>query len=196
MASLSDYYCDLLVWENIPHTELVHAWDTALITKIEKDIRVSIQSKGVIGLKCPIRAGSTNQSIGNQVEEHAIPIVAQGINSFSLSKCSGSGYPDRLLTELSSKLRIPLEVKATSDWNPNDSNRRVLTSSSVKIRSRFTKPIYHLLFTLLYRIETGFAVVEHIRLDFLEPTTPVSVRLEASVNHKILSHGTHTSFII
>ena len=196
MASLSDYYKDLLIWESIPHTELVYAWDKTLISKIEKDFRSSIQTKNIIGLKCSIITGSTNQSIGNQVEEHSMPVIALGIKGFSLSKCSGAGYPDQLLTELSSALRIPLEVKATSDWNPNDSNRRVLTSSSEKIRKQFSEPIHHLLFTLLYKIETGLAVIEHMRLDFLEPTTPVSVRLEASINHKILSHGTPASFVI
>ena len=116
-----------------------------------------------------------------------------------IQKSEKTPAPDCLPTPGKTKGQVTyfaLEVKATSDWNPNDSNRRVITSSSEKIRKQFSEPIHHLLFTLLYKIETGFAVIEHMRLDFLEPTTPVSVRLEASVNHKLLSHGTPASFVI
>ncbi|MFZ5494637.1 MAG: hypothetical protein ACOZE5_04790 [Verrucomicrobiota bacterium] len=196
MATLEDFYKDLLAWENIPHRPLVHAWPLALVSKIETNIRASVHSGTVIGLRCPIRRGSTNQSIGNQVADYALPKLAANLVDFRITRCSGSGYPDQVLTEIISRLKVPLEVKATSDWNENDSNRRVLTSSSEKIREQFTAPIHHLLLTLLYKISTGFAVVEHVRLDFLQPATAVSIRLEASVNHKILSHGTHPSFVI
>lgn len=196
MATLSDYYKDLLVWEGIPDRQLVNPWPATLIKAIEQDMRASIITGKIIGLPCPIRDGSTNQSIGNQVEEHAIPALAENLGMFRLCKCSGAGYPDQVLTEISSGLRMPLEVKATSDWNPSDSNRRVLTSSSEKIRRAFTAPIHHLLLTLLYKINASSAIMEHVRLDFLEPVTPVSVRLEASVNHKILAHGTHTSIVV
>ncbi|MEA3188922.1 MAG: hypothetical protein QOD99_2752 [Chthoniobacter sp.] len=56
-------------------------------------------------------------------------------------------------------------------------------------------PIHHLLCTVLYRISPTTAEIHAIRLDFLEPPTPVNVRLEASVNHKILATGSH-SFIV
>lgn len=196
MANLKDYYKDLLVWEDVPHVELVHSWPPELVDRIILTIRHSASRGNLIGLRCPIRANSTNQSIGNQVEEHAIPLLAMNISDFALGKCSGAGYPDQVLTCNLSGLKVPLEVKATSDWNPNDSNRRVLTSSSEKIRKQFAPPIHHLLLTMLYTVNQSDAVVDHIRLDFLEPTTQVSVRLEASVNHKILSHGTHTSIVI
>ncbi len=38
--------------------------------------------------------------------------------------------------------------------------------------------------------------MDAIRLDFLEPDTAVNVRLEASVNHKILAAGPHRSKVI
>jgi hypothetical protein len=173
MSNFSEYYRDLLVWEGVPHRELVDAWPTALVSKVESSIRTSISVGGIIGLQCPIRTGSTNQSIGNQVEEHVLPKLASNIADFHLTKCSGAGYPDQILAEIGSSLRLPLEVKATSDWNENDSNRRVLTSLSGKIRKQFTTPIHHLLLTLLYKIEGPFAVVAHVRLDFLEPSTTV-----------------------
>lgn len=196
MSTLKDYYKDLLIWEDVPHTQLVDVWPDALISEIETSIRTSVRDDAIIGLACPIKPESTNQSIGNQVEGFVLPRLAQNLSLFRLDKCPGSGYPDQLLIQIATQLKIPLEVKATSDWNPNDSNRRVLTSSSKKLRKQFVVPIYHVLFTILYKINNLFAIVEHVRLDFLEPTTTVSVRLEASVNHKILSHATHTSFII
>ena len=113
-----------------------------------------------------------------------------------MGPCSGAGYPDKTLTERSTRLKMPLEVKATSAWNPSDSNRRVLTSSSKKLRSQFRTPIYHLLLTVLYSPTSTHATIDAIRLDFLEPTTTVSVRLEASVNHKILSNGPHHKKVI
>jgi hypothetical protein len=118
------------------------------------------------------------------------------MRAFTIGACSGAGYPDRILIQRDTRLRMPLEVKATSDWNPSDSNRRVLTSSSEKLRRQFTSPIHHLLMTLLYTIEGQGARVDAVRLDFLEPDTTVNVRLEASVNHKILAAGPHRSKVI
>ena len=105
--------------------------------------------------------------------------------------CSGPGYPDKTLTDPNG-LRILLEVKATSHWNPNDSNRVVLTSSSKKLRNRVSAPPrYHLVLTFIHSQLPGPVTINRVRLDFLEPATKVNVRLEASVNHKILSNGTH-----
>ena len=98
--------------------------------------------------------------------------------------------------ELATGRIFPFEVKATGQWNRSDSNRRVLTSSSKKLRETFREPINHLLVTILYKKSSGRYRVEGIRLDFLEPTTQVNVRLEASVNHRILDGGTHHSKII
>ena len=146
------------------------------------------------GSICPIKPGSTNQAAGNQIEEYIVPKLDSGLSGFSISKCRGSGYPDQILIQHTPKLHIPLEMKATADWNEKDSIRRVLTASSKKLRAQFSEPLYHLLLTVLYfgRGEE-FATIEAIRLDFLEPTTTVNVRLEASVSHKLLADGPHYS---
>ena len=175
---------------------LVHAWPVQLRQSVEADIASAIVSSGVKGTNCPIRPGSTNQSIGNQVESYTIQLLQQHTSAFTIGPCSGAGYPDKTLMERSTRLKIPLEVKATSGWNPADSNRRVLTSSSTKLRNQFTAPIHHLLLTVIYTSATSHAIIDAIRLDFLEPSTSVSVRLEASVNHKILSNGPHHSKVI
>lgn len=125
-----------------------------------------------------------------------IRLLAARLSDFDLRKCAGAGYPDRELIQVASGLKIPLEVKATADWDPNDSSRRVLTSSSGKLRTQFSEPIHHLLLSIVYEISSpANAMISSIRLDFLEPTTRVGVRLEASVSHKILCTGSHRSIV-
>ena len=196
MPTLSDYYNDLQVWENVERKTLIAEWPETLAVSVETEIHDAIAAAGVLGIRCPIRKGSTNQSIGNQVEDFVIPLLAAKLSGFTLRKCAGAGYPDRELIQADSGLKIPLEVKATADWNPNDSSRRVLTSSSDKLRTQFSDPIHHLLFSILYEISSPMsAKIGRIRLDFLEPTTLVGVRLEASVSHKILCSGSHRSIV-
>lgn len=198
MANLSDYYRSLLHWEGQQHSELVHVWPKELRDMIVSAFINAISESSMKGSLCPIRPNSTNQSRGNQVENYTINKLNTTISGFSILKCQGHGYPDRVLTQQAFGCNIPLEVKATRDWNEKDSNRRVLTSSSTKLRSHFSAPIYHLLLTVLYSYQDGeqYATIDTIRLDFLEPSTTVNVRLEASVNHKILSNGPHHSKMI
>lgn len=196
MPTLSDYYRDLLIWEGEQPRQLVDRWPAALPAVIEAEFVQAVADSGLKGYACPIRTGSTNQSIGNQVEEYAILHLSPRMRLFAIGPCSGAGYPDKVLIQQATGLRMPLEVKATSDWNPSDSNRRVLTSSSQKLRQQFARPIHHLLMTLLYTIEGQTARMDAVRLDFLEPDTAVNVRLEASVNHKILAAGPHRSKVI
>lgn len=197
MSNLSDYYRDLLNWEGQEYQQLVYKWPADLREEIVYSFVNAVSDSLVKGAICPIKPNSSNQSIGNQVEKFAIEKLSYDINEFSIEHCSGSGYPDKVLIKNVSETRIPLEVKATSDWNDRDSNRRVLTSSSKKLRRQFTEPIYHLLLTVLYQIdEVNSVIIDSIRLDFLEPTTTVNVRLEASVNHKILANGPHHSEMI
>ena len=191
--TLAEYYADLLKWENQPSRDLVADWPTDLVERISRDIRGAVEAAKLIGSDCSLKSGSSNQSVGNQVEAF---IVAQvnAAGNFQIENCSGSGYPDRLLRD--DELKIPLEMKATSDWNPSDSNRRVLTSSSAKLRAQFESPIHHLLLTAIYEVDGDVARIKGIRLDFLAPNTEVNVRLEASVSHKLLHNSTHASLLI
>jgi hypothetical protein len=194
MKNFAEYYKDLLEWEGVGFQELITTWKFDLIKQIINDFEQAVRNSVIKTLLCPIRKDSTNQSIGNQVEVYAIEKLNEKLHGFIIENCSGAGYPDRILAKGDFK-QIALEMKATSDWNPNDSNRRVLTSSSKKLRDKFTSPIYHLLCTIIYQIEGKSARIEAVRLDFIEPNTQVSVRLEASVNHKILTNGTHQSIV-
>lgn len=184
-------------WEKQSSIPLVHAWPKPLRNAVETDFVAAIASCQIKSANCPVRPASTNQSIGNQVEEYTISKLNGHFSAFSIVPCKGAGYPDKTLTQKTTRLKMPLEFKASRDWNPNDANRRVLTSSSKKLRRRFTAPIHHLLLTVLYSSASPRHVtIKTIRLDFLEPSTAVNVRLEASVNHKILANGPHHSRMI
>jgi hypothetical protein len=196
MPNLQDYYNDLLTWEGLPPRNLVDPWPGVLRATIENDLINATSLSGLIGANCAIHQGSSNQSVGNQVEAFTVGILSPHLVDYRLLPCSGSGYPDKVIIERGTNLAIPLEMKATSDWNPRDSNRRVLTSSSKKLRAQFVGPIHHLLATVIYSPVSKGIRIDHLRLDFLEPTTPVSVRLEASVNHRILANGSHHSRVI
>ncbi|WP_043584029.1 hypothetical protein [Geminisphaera colitermitum] len=197
-ATLGDYYATLLEWEGNKPAVMIEAWPRELVAAIEADVAKAVAEGALIGFRYPLeQADSTNQSMGNQIERGVLPRIAEKLQHFKMTKCPGAGYPDWLVTRLADGLRMPLEIKATTHWDANDSNRRVLTSSSAKVRRQFTAPIHHLLLTILYKVEaSSVAVIEGIRLDFLEPDTRVNVRLEASVNHRILSDGTHEKFIL
>lgn len=193
MSNFKEYYRNLLNWEGIKQIELIHPWPKNLRIRIISSFVRGIELSALKGSICKLRERSTNQSVGNQVEALAIAKLAPHMPNFSLTSCSGSGYPDKTLIDKQTELKMPLEVKATSDWNPKDHNRRVLTSSSAKVRKQFTGNIYHMLLTFIYTRTNDQACIDNIRLDFLEPDSPVGVRLEASVNHKLLSKGEHVS---
>ena len=194
MKTFAEYYKDLLEWEDVKFQELISNWKLNLTKEICSDFEQAVRDSELKNSLCSIREKSKNQSIGNQLEVYAIEQLNEKLQIFLIENCSGAGYPDRILAKGSFR-QIALEMKATSDWNPNDSNRRVLTSSSKKLREKFTSPIYHLLCTIIYQIEDESARIDAVRLDFIEPNTQVSVRLEASVNHKTLAKATHQSII-
>ena len=194
LSNLQDFYKDLQDLEEQPHRELIHQWPQELRDIIVAAFVEAVSAASVKGSVCPIKPKSTNQSIGNQVEKYIIPQLDEVLSGFSICKSQGSGYPDQILIQESTDLHMPLEVKTTSDWNKKDANRRVLTSSSEKLRAQFSTPIYHLLFTVGYSGRDDNSVtVTTIRLDFLEPTTVVNARFEASVSHKLLTNGSHYS---
>ena len=144
----------------------------------------------------PIRADSTNQSIGNQVADFFVPAINQHLQNYRIDACPGGGYPDKILVEIASGRTFPFELKATSTWDVADSNRRVVTSSSRKLRQRFPGAVNHVLATVLYATGTGVSRVQSLRLDFIEPGTLVNIRLEASVSHRLLAQATHRSTTI
>jgi len=192
MPSFEEYYRELLKREGSEQCELISVWDKNLINEISQDFEQSVANSEFIDSFCKIRPNSSNQSIGNQVEVYAIDELNKHLKTYQIEKCPGAGYPDRILAK-SNFRHIALEMKATGGWNPNDSNRRVLTSSSKTLQAKFTAPIYHLICTIIYQNTDQQYLIKTVRLDFIEPQTSVSIRLEASVSHKLLENKDHES---
>lgn len=193
MPTLQEYYGLLLAHEGQAAAELIAPWDQGVVAAIEAAFRHAFTAAGLANREIPIEPGSSNQSIGNQVANFFATTINPHLMNFQLRPCAGQGYPDRILMPAGGGQGYPFELKATSDWNPNDSNRRVLTSSSQKLRRHFRHPINHLLATVVYRQEVVVFRLESVRLDYLNPDTEVSIRLEGSVSHKLLAEANHPS---
>ena len=195
MTNLRNFFKDLLNWEGHKHCELIHPWPQTLRNSIVLAFKKAVSVSAMKGSICSLPPRISKQDIGNKIEEYIVPKLDSDLSGFSFSKCRGPGYPDQTLIEQSTNLHMPLEMKATADWNETDTIRRVLTGSSRKLRAQFSKHIYHLLLTVIYskQDDEDFVTIDTIRLDFLEPTTTVNIKFEASVNHKILTRGDHYS---
>jgi len=149
------------------------------------------------------KSTKSNQAVGNLMHKHFVNEFNKSAPAgLQITPCSGAGYPDNFLSITKNKVTINycLEFKATSDWNPKDSNRRVLMSATTKLRKKIADKVIpadplHILITIMYEKSSG--KIEGVRLDFLDPTTKVNTRLEASTTHKLLhsaSHKTSTIF--
>ena len=193
---IADYYNELQRREGLEPVELVAEWAQANSDAISAAFRNAFSASRIIEQTIPIRAGSTNQSIGNQVADFFVPVMNQHLQLYRIDACPGGGYPDKILVEIASRRTFPFELKATSTWDAADSNRRVLTSSSRKLRQRFPGAVNHVLATMLYATGAGVSRVQSLRLDFIEPATLVNIRLEASVSHRLLAEATHRSTTI
>ena len=197
MGNFGDYYRNLLAWEGHQPNgiELIAQWDIVDSQSIQEDFRQAVTASGIKSQAVPIRSGSSNQSVGNQVASFFVTIINSHLQRYLIRDCGGQGYPDKNLIDKHSQKIFAFELKATSLWNPSDSNRRVLTCSSKKLRERFSGSINHVLATCCYSENPEWKLTA-LRLDFIEPTTEVDVRLEASVNHRSLSLGTHKHILL
>ena len=193
---IAEYYDELQRREDLDPVELVAEWAQADTDAISAALRNAFAASRIIEQTIPIRAGSTNQSIGNQVADFFVPVINQNLQAYRIDACPGGGYPDKILVEIASRRTFPFELKATSTWDATDSNRRVLTSSSRKLRQRFPGAVNHVLATMLYATGAGISRVQSLRLDFIEPATLVNIRLEASVSHRLLAQATHRTTTI
>ncbi len=194
MSNFNDYYNDLAAWEKKPVLPLIAAWDSNDVQNIVNELRAVFQACSFATTLLTISPGTTNQSIGNKVAEFFTNHMNRHLRAFRIEDCSGAGYPDKQLREVGTGRLFACEIKATSHFNPSDSNRIVLTSSSDKLRRKFRQPLHHLLVTASYVEHNGQLELQTSRLDFLEPTTPVNVRLEASVSQRLLAQAAHRHF--
>src|SRR5438093_11840280 len=173
---LAEYYNELQRREGLEPVELITEWAQRDTDAISAAFRNAIVASRITEHGIPIRADSTNQSIGNQVADFFVPIINQHLQQYRIDACPGGGYPDKILVEIASRRTFPFELKATSTWDSADSNLRVLTSSSRKLRQRFPGAVNHVLATILYAIGVGISGVRYLRPDFIEPATLPPIR--------------------
>lgn len=193
---IAEYYEELQRREGLEPVQLVAEWAQGDVDAISAAFRNAFAASRITEQAIPIRVGSTNQSIGNQVADFFVSVMNQHLQQFRIDACPGGGYPDKILVEIASGRTFPFELKATSTWDAADSNRRVLTSSSRKLRQRFPGAVNHVLATMLYATGAGVSRVQSLRLDYIEPGTLVNIRLEASVSHRLMAEATHRSTTI
>lgn len=113
MNTLAGYYADLQKWEDVEPVELVSSWPPDLVEDLKDQWKGAMSASDVSEKPCSIRAASSNQSIGNQVEEFLIKMLAPFWKNTTLERCAGAGYPDRRMKV--GETPIALEMKATSD---------------------------------------------------------------------------------
>lgn len=197
MSRFVDYLNELQVYAGLQPRDLIAPWNPNTVTAIQNVVGQAILSQGYIGWKMPDFTGS-NQSLGNKAATAFLKKISPAFSEdFRIEVAPGKGYPDTII--LINGDRHFLEFKATSDWNPNDSNRRVLTSSPLKMRTLIESgsvadPPSHAVATVIY--QNGGATVQGFRLDFLSPNSIMNIRLEASTSHKLLATGNQFSWKI
>ena len=135
MKNFAEYYKDLLEWEAIEFQELISAWELDLIEEIKSDFEQAIVNSMFIGSFYMIPHGTKNQSLGNKLADYFTEHLNKNLQVFKVENCvngskKGTGYPDKVLVKDDFK-HVALELKATSGWDSKDTNRRVLTSSSI-----------------------------------------------------------------
>ncbi len=149
-----------------------------------------------------VKGTTSVQALGNRVADAVAGGLGRSLRRYRLCTCSGQGYPDRRLQAVEDNRSFAFELKAKTRFNPQDTNRVILTSGTRKLRRNFPagKPLCHVLVTVLYskshRGRSWQVEVNGIRLDFLEPWTPIQKRYEASINHRLLSKGKHFTRVI
>jgi hypothetical protein len=191
---LASYYQKLAAWEDKPVIDLVAGWQESHIAAIAEDFKAAFYASNFAANPLTVPGNLSNQAVGNRLAEFFVRQINNRLKAHSIEDCSGAGYPDKRLRAMADQNVFVFELKATSEFDPNDSNRIVLTSSSEKLRRYFRPPINHLLATVCYNQDGTQIRLENLRLDFLAPSTPVNVRLEASVSQRILSRAAHPHF--
>ena len=188
--TFSDYLDEVQRYAGLAPRPLICGWKPSVAQSVENAVGAAIQASTYIGWSMPNFSGS-NQSLGNQAAKAFISKIKGSFSTgFKIETAPQAGYPDTIITIHGEKHF--LEFKATSDWKEKDGNRRVLTSSPIKMRTLIADglvddPPAHAMATVHYL--KGGSRVTGFRLDFLEPNSAVNVRLEASTSHKLLHDG-------
>ncbi len=81
---IADYYNELQRREGLEPIELIAHWNPQDADAISAAFRTAVATSRITEQGIPIRAGSTNQSIGNQVADFFVPIIKLAFPEFVL----------------------------------------------------------------------------------------------------------------
>jgi hypothetical protein len=185
--------------EGATASALVATWKDSDIKAITAAFETALRSRRI---SLVVSSSISLPALGNRVAKACVKGFNRHLSRYKLRPCGGQGYPDTRLERLKDGQSFAFEIIAKSSFNPADTNRVVLTCGTNKLRRSFDsgRPIYHLLATVLYkRVRQGPTrriFLKGMRLDFLEPWSPVQTRYESSVNHHLLSRGRHKSRLL
>ena len=102
--TFAEFYNELQKREGHEPLPLVDAWPASLIDEIAQELAAAIGSQAIKGSVCPLREGSSNQSVGNQVEAFVMPKLMLGLKAFRLEKCKGADTPTKSFPRQGTKL--------------------------------------------------------------------------------------------
>jgi len=199
MNDLRSYFAALSKYEGKPVLNLVSRWKPADVHSITSALQKACDKSRI---EFDVSSDISSPALGNRIASAFANGVSSSLPRYSLCGCPGNGYPDRLLRRRNDGRPYALELKAKTSFQPKDGNRQVLTSTSSKLRRYFPvgTPVCHLLATILYskarRGRRSRVAITGLRLDFLSPSSPIEVRLEASVSQRMLARGKHAKPVL
>jgi hypothetical protein len=87
---LRDYYRELQLREGLTPTDLIGDWDNAAVNDISADFRTVMTNSQITHQVVPIRPGSSNQSVGNQVADFFTLQFPGFLTKHVIRACSGA----------------------------------------------------------------------------------------------------------
>lgn len=172
---------------------LISDWTAKNLVKVKKHLKVL--AKHLVGKR--VEPGKSNQATGNNFEKLLNQALADSkVPDFALVPPHAQGYPDCVLTSRTLDAILCMEVKSTSGWDDNDSNRRVLMSSVNRlegVRKSFPgKHFLHLICTIEYDAKTYS--VDQLQFHFINSSSPVGYREEIHTSQQSLASGAFAKY--
>lgn len=176
-----------------PIRDLIHPWAKPRRQQVEAAFR---QLQKAVSARQPVTGSvATAQELGSTGESET-DLLLSGLPGFTIKPAPGCGYPDRLLLpQAEAHNPIALEVKTSFQWDPDDTIRVVLASSTTKLRNLFrAAPINHLIVFLQIN-KAPPHLLTRVRLFFLPPDFEVNLRLEAHTNKATLNESANSVYL-
>ncbi|PYJ71402.1 MAG: hypothetical protein DME75_07520 [Verrucomicrobia bacterium] len=104
---IAEYYNELQRREGLEPVQLIADWNPQDADAISAAFRTAVATSQITEQGIPIRADSTNQSIGNQVADFFVPIINQHLQQYRIDACPGAVIPIKSLSKFLHAERFP-----------------------------------------------------------------------------------------